>query len=426
MSKVQQVEADRREIMGRQHALSLGSLLAAGGTAIMPHQLGSRKVVAAPSKNRRDLLVVIFLRGAADCLNIVVPHGDPEYYRVRPNIAIARPGSGTGTALDLDGFFGLHPKMASLKPLWDDRRLAVIHAAGSPDDTHSHFDAMQYMECGTPGNRLEATGWLSRHLQSTRSSNDSVFRALSIGGQVPQSLRGQVLATAISNLQGFALSDDPAVAAQLEGVLGSLYSGDDLLRRTGHSVIGAIRTVRSIPLEPRTTNPPYPDSDLARGLTQVASVARADIGMEIAWLDYEGWDTHVNEGGADGQMANLLQDLSESLAAFVADLEAQIGNTTIVVMTEFGRRVEENGLGTDHGHGGTMLVLGGAVRGGHVYLNNNQWPGLKPENLYGPGDLAVTTDFRSVLAEVTSQRLYNPNLATVFPNFTPTKVGLFG
>ncbi len=418
--------ADRREILGRAAVMGLGTLAKMGGAALLPNRTRAASLLgsAVAPATQRDLLVAIFLRGAADCLNIVVPHGDPDYYTARPTIAIPRPNpSGPNAAIDLDGFFGLHPALHHLKPLWDNRQLALVHAAGSPDDSHSHFDAMQYMECGTPGNRLEPTGWLARHLQVTQGSNDSVFRAIAMGSRVPQALRGQVLATSLDNIEGFALSDDPNVETIAEDITGSLYAGDDLLRRMGTRVVQAVRTLRGLPSGQHNTNPPYPDSDLGNKLKQVATLAKGEVGLEVAWVDVEGWDTHVREGGSQGYMAELMRDLGQCLAAFMDDMGSRASRLTVALMTEFGRRVEENGGGTDHGHGACMMVLGGAVNGQHVYTN---WPGLRPEQLYGPGDLQVTTDFRSVLAEIARYRLADNDMATMFPNFTPQPVGMFG
>ncbi len=427
MSVEEKIAVDRREIMGRMAVMGLSALTAMGGAALLPSRVRAAALdtLTAKPATARDLLVPIFLRGAADCLNVIVPHGDPDYYTARPTIAIPRPNPNDPTsAINLDGFFGLHPALHHLKPIWDNHQLALVHAAGSPDDSHSHFDAMQYMECGTPGNRLEPTGWLARHLQVTQGGNNSVFRALAMGSRVPQALRGQVLATSLDSIGGFVLSDDPQVEALAEEMNGHYYTGNTLLRQMGSRVITAIQQLRNVHDGQHNTNPPYPaNSDLASKLKQVATLAHADLGMEVAWVDVEGWDTHVREGGSTGYMADLMTDLGQSLAAFIDDMRDRVDHLTIVLMTEFGRRVAENGGGTDHGHGACMMVLSGAVNGGQVF---SQWPGLSPDHLYGPGDLQVTTDFRSVLAEISQYRLQDNDFADLFPNFTPAHVGLFG
>lgn len=376
-----------------------------------------------PSATARDLLLCVFLRGGADGLNIVVPHSDPDYYRARATIAIPQPGKDTGAVLDLDGQFGFHPALAAFQRLYQAKLLAPVHACGSPDPTHSHFDAMDYMERGIPGDKRTATGWLGRHLQLTGASNDSPLRAVCMGGQVQMATRG-AKATAISSIAAFHLREPQGDAHVAEAVLRELYGSDNSLNGIAQQTFSVLEQINQ-KLKPDYApahGATYPESPFGRALQQIAQLARGDLGMEVACADVGGWDTHANQGNQVGEQANLLTDLGQSLEAFVTDLEDRVDRLTIVMMSEFGRRVRENASGgTDHGHGNCMFVLGGGVRGGQVY---GQWPGLHSEQLYGPGDLQVTTDFRDVLSEVVSKRLGNSQSDQVFPNYTAHSLNL--
>ncbi len=371
----------------------------------------------------RDLLLCVFLRGGADGLNIVVPHGDADYYSARSTIAIPQPGKGAGAALDLDGHFGLHPALASFQRLYHAKLLAPIHACGSPDPTHSHFDAMDYMERGIPGDKRTATGWLGRHLQMTGHSNDSPLRAVGMGGQTQLAMRGSQ-ATAISSIAAFHLrapqGDNQVVAAALR----ELYGSDHLLNGMAQQTFSVLEQIDQ-KLQPDYApahGAKYPESPFGRNLQQIAQLARGDLGMEVACADVGGWDTHANQGNQEGEQAQLLTDLGQSLEAFVTDLEDRLDRLTIVTMSEFGRRVVENASGgTDHGHGNCMFVMGGNINGGKTY---GEWPGLHQEQRYGPGDLQVTTDFRDVLSEIVSKRLGNLELQQVFPDYAPKQLGL--
>jgi uncharacterized protein (DUF1501 family) len=387
-----------------------------------------RVAFAAAPSDAHDVLVCIFQRGGADGLNVVVPAGDHDYYTNRPTLAIPQPGGQTGAALDLDGFFGFHPALAPLKELYDDRALAVVHAVGSPDGTHSHFDAMDFMERGTPGSKTVPTGWIGRHLASMPSSNDSPFRAVGMGPLVQASLRGPVAATALQSIADFHLGGRRSQASDLarfQASLAALYDGGGTLDPQAQDTFDAVATLAAA--NPGAYQPQngatYPDSDFGRSLQQVAQLIRADVGLEVACVDLGGWDTHAAEGSATGTLARLLGDLAAGLAAFHTDLGDRMDRVIAVTMSEFGRRLHENASGgTDHGHGNCMFLLGGAVNGGRVY---GRWPGLAPAQLAAPGDLAVTTDFRTVLAEVTERRLGNPHTDQVFPGFTDTsRLGL--
>lgn len=405
---------------GFLHAFGLGGLT-------LPAWFPRVAFSAAPS-TQRDVLVCIFLRGGADGLNVVVPFGDDDYHRSRPSLAIPQPGSGKSAALDLDGFFGFHPSLAPLKELYDDGVLAAVHATGSPDKTHSHFDAMDFMERGTPGSKAIPTGWLGRHLATLDTGNRSPFRAVGVGSLLPASLRGPVPATALRSIAGFHLQGRPgqeAEIARFQARLSSLYAGDAWLDLQARQTLEAVATLAAA--DPGSRKPAngarYPDSEFGRALRQTAQLIKADLGLEVACVDLGDWDTHAQQGRTTGPMADLLADLAAGLTAFFADLANRMGRITVVTMSEFGRRLRPNGSGgTDHGHGNFMFLLGGGVRGGRVY---GDWPGLTADRLVGPGDLAITTDYRTVLAEILERRLLNPRVGEVFPGFSsPGHLGL--
>ncbi|HMA36554.1 MAG TPA: DUF1501 domain-containing protein [Chloroflexia bacterium] len=377
---------------------------------------------------RGDVLVCIFQRGAADALNVVVPHGEAAYYQLRPTLAIPRPdarGVAAGArAQDLDGFFGLHPALAPLLPAWQAGHLAAVHACGAPDESRSHFQAMELMERGVAEPAGPASGWIGRHLGALDTGNASPLRAIGLGEQVPRSLQGTVPAAALRSIADFHLGGDPRAVNALQGALTVLYQGGDPLAGPGQAALGVLDTLDR--LDPTHYRPAagaqYPDSDFGWGLRQVAMLIKADVGLEVACLDLGGWDTHITQGGSAGQMAGLLADLGAGVAALYADLALHLDRLLVVTLSEFGRRAQENGsLGTDHGHGSVMLLLGGGIAGGRVV---GRWPGLAPDQLVGPGDLAVTTDYRDVLGEVVRQRLNNPRLDTVFPGYTPIFPGV--
>lgn len=371
---------------------------------------------------RGDTLVVVFLRGAADVLNLVVPHGESAYYAARPTLHIPRPDQTSAPrsarAIDLDGFFGLHPALAALLPAWQERHLAIIHACGAPDESRSHFRAMELMERGVEDERGPASGWIGRHLATLNNGNRSPLRAIGLGTLTPRSLSGAVPVTALRSIADFHLGGDARAVEHMRAALSSLYAGAEPLSGVGQETLDIFDTLHA--LDPLGYSPisnlQYPGSDFGLGLRQIAMLIKAEVGLEVAAIDLGGWDTHFAQGGPDGLMAGLLRDLADGLAAFHADLFDYTSRLTIVVMSEFGRRLAENAsLGTDHGHGSAMLLLGGNVLGGRVH---GQWPGLAEGQLVGPGDLAVTTDYRDVLAEVCVKRLNNPAVTEIFPNYS--------
>lgn len=375
-----------------------------------------------------DTLIVIFLRGAADALNIVVPHGDEAYYQARPSLAIARPDQNSVApgerTIDLDGFFGLHPALAPLLDAWQARQLALVHACGAPDESRSHFRAMELMERGVDDERGPASGWIGRHLTTLNTGNASPLRAVGLGEKVPLSLRGTVPVSALRSIADFHLGGDLQAAASMQRMLGQLYAGDGGISPIGQETLNIIDTLQQ--LDPAgyqaSGSRRYPESSFGQALRQVAMLIKAEVGLEVAALDVGGWDTHFSQGSTEGLMAGLLTDLGAGLATLHADLVDRMDRLTVVVMSEFGRRLQENAsLGTDHGHGSAMLLLGGGIEGGQVY---GRWPGLAAGQLFGPGDLAVTTDYRDVLGEICRFRLNNPATELVFPEHELQSVGL--
>ncbi|MGB2590562.1 MAG: DUF1501 domain-containing protein [Candidatus Acidiferrum sp.] len=402
----------------RRYFLKQGGVAMIGLSA-MPAFL-QRAVAATPMPNKKQL-VVLFQRGAADGLNIVVPFGEPNYYRMRPSIAIPQPkNGGNDAAIDLDGFFGLHPSLAPLEPLFHQNQLAIVHAAGSPDPTRSHFDAQDFMESGTPGLRATDDGWLNRALGTVPEENASPFRAVAMGPNLPLMLRGSAAAIALPDLKQFkVLAQSPKAGEVVEGGFEAMYAQtvDQALHGTGTETFEAIDLLRNA--DPAKYQPEngaeYPKNKLGQSVQQISQLLKANIGAEVLFVDCGGWDNHVNEGGSQGQLSNLLRDLGQSLAAFHQDMGDRMQDIVFVTMSEFGRTAHENGnRGTDHGHANCMFVMGGDVKGGHVY---GKWPGLDDHQLNEGRDLALTTDFRSVVGEVLTKHIGVKDLAPVFPGF---------
>jgi uncharacterized protein (DUF1501 family) len=391
--------------------------LAVVGTTALPSFLTRAAFGAADPGIRNKRLVVIFQRGAADGLNIVVPHAEASYYAMRPTINIPKK-----SVLDLDGFFGLHPAMASFEPLWKQKHLAIVHAAGSPDPTRSHFDAQDFMESGTPGVKVTDDGWLNRALHELPvvSGNDkSAFRAIALGPSLPRILSGKEPAIAVNNVNDFSVGGKNPNAAPMSNTFEAMYdhSVDSVLHGTGQETFDAVKTLKASDPAHYTpaANANYPKGRFGDSLKQLAQLIKANLGVQVAFADIGGWDHHVNEGSTQGQIANVLGDFSQSIAAFWTDLGDLGEDTVVVTMSEFGRTARENGnRGTDHGHANVMFILGGPVKGGKVY---GRWPGLDQSQLYEGRDLALTTDFRTVLGEVVSRYLGNKDLKSVFPGF---------
>lgn len=370
---------------------------------------------AEAARARQKILVAIFQRGAVDGLNMVVPFGERAYYGARPTIAIPPPGRDNG-ALDLDGFFGLHPRMDSLAPWFQRGELAIVHASGSHDDTRSHFDAQDYMESGTPGVKSTRDGWMNRYLHAKEHENASPFRAVALAKGLPRSLQGTAPALAIGQLGQFGIQ-----AGRASGMMAAGFetqyaeAADTLLGSTGKEAFDAVKMLQQA--NPGQYTPAngaaYPTSGFGEAMKQIAQIVKADLGLEVAFAELGQWDHHANEGGPVGQIANRLGDFSRGIAAFAADLGDRMADVVLITMSEFGRTVRENGnRGTDHGHGNAMLVLGGNVKGGKVY---GKWPGLEGDQLWQGRDLAVTTDFRDVFAECLTGHLGATDISKVFP-----------
>ena len=374
-----------------------------------------RSVYAAGGARGKKSLVVIFQRGAVDGLNTVVPYGDDVYRRLRPTIAIPAPRGGSrDAALDLDGHFGLHPALEPLLPLWRDGSLAVVNAVGSPDSTRSHFDAQDFMESGTPGVKSTDDGWMNRHLRCHPDPRATPFRAVALTPTLPRSLAGPAAAVAMENIRNFDLRSPAKSGEGFEQMYEDLMA-KDVLHGTGRETFEAIAFLKKA--RPEQYSPAagavYPRGRYGDSLKQIAQLLKADVGLEVAFTEIGGWDHHAAEGGVQGQLAGRLREFGQALAAFHRDLGDRMRDVVVVTLTEFGRTVRENGnRGTDHGHASVSLVMGGGVRGGRMH---GRWPGLRDGDLYEGRDLAVTTDFRDLLAEVLSAHLGARNLGRVFP-----------
>ena len=367
----------------------------------------------------RPILVCLFQRGAVDGLNMIVPHGDALYYRERPRIAVP-----ATDVIDLDGYFGLHPRLAPLKQWWDAKSLAAIHAIGSPDASRSHFDAQDYMEAGTPGVKATPDGWLNRYCQHDRQHADTPFRAVAFGPQLPRILAGSAPSLAIDDLQAFGLRAprlQPAARDRLTRAFEQLYAGSatGLLSSSSQEAFHAVQMLKQLDLaEYRPANDAaYPRGRFGKAMLEIAQLIKADVGVQLAFADVTGWDTHVNQGASEGLLATRLGEFGQALAAFAQDLGEKLRDVVVLTMSEFGRTVRENGnSGTDHGHATAMLVLGGPVNGGTVL---GRWPGLDPVQRFEGRDVQVTTDFRDLFAEILARHLGARDLSAVFPGFTP-------
>jgi uncharacterized protein (DUF1501 family) len=384
--------------------------------AAMPSFLLRTALAQKHSGRGKDhpIIIAIFQRGAADGISMVVPFGDKHYYELRPQIAIPEPARNSDErTIDLDGFFGLHPALTSLKPIYDEHRLAIVHAVGSPDNTRSHFDAQDYMESGTPGNKGTTDGWLNRYLQGNPETDASSFRAVAISANLPRSLMGAAPAGAMQSVANFGIRGGGAAPAI-----------EELFANTYKETFDAVKMLRGATSQEYVPadGVQYPNSPFGQALRQIAQLVKSEIGLEVAFTDIGGWDTHANQGNARGQLANRLKDFGDGIAALYRDLGDRMRNIVILTMTEFGRAMRQNGSGgTDHGHASCLFVAGGGVRGGKVY---GRWPGLAPEQLYEGRDLALTTDFRNVFAEILIKHTAAKEISKVFPNFTPAPMRL--
>lgn len=413
---------DEYETLSRRALFNGGLAAALRGAAGLPAWMPEIVLADPHTGPRGDTLVCIFLRGGADGLNLLVPHADEGYYRLRPTLNIPRPDdlSAASKTLDLDGFFGLHPALAPLLPLYQAGHLAGVHATGSPDESRSHFQAMRLMERAS-FNGGAHSGWLARHLASLDTGSTSALRAVAIGDMLPASLSGAA-ATALTSIDEYKLNANDEAAALLKSLF---QGGTDPLAEAARQTFSTLEALKQQMLPSNTASADaggYPETDFGQALRSVAQLIKLDVGVEVACIDFGNWDTHAAQGGAEGGMATLLEQLGTGLAAFYEELQERMEDISVVVMSEFGRRVTENAaFGTDHGHGGAMLLLGGGLNGGRIY---GAWPGLARDLLLGPGDLPITTDYRHVLGEITRKRLNNPQAGEVFPGFIVEELGL--
>ncbi len=395
----------------RRYFLKSGAV-ALAGLASTPSFLVRTALAQNSGAQGKDhpIIIAIFQRGAADGISMVVPFGDPYYASVRPTIAIPEPQAGAeGRAIDLDGFFGLHPTLAALKPIYDEHHLAIVHAVGSPDTTRSHFDAQDYMESGTPGNKSVSDGWLNRYLQSNPEQNESSFRAVALNATLPRSLSGPAPAVAMQRVADFGIRGGGRATPEIEAMFADLYK----------DTFDAVKTLRTAAGGQYTpaAGVQYPNSAFGQSLQQIAQLIKSNVGVEVAFAELGGWDTHANQGSSRGRLANELKGFGDGLAALYRDLGDQMRNVVILTMTEFGRAIRQNGSGgTDHGHASCLFVAGANVKGGKVY---GRWPGLAPEQLYEGRDLALTTDFRNVFSEILVKHMGSRDIARVFPSFRP-------
>jgi uncharacterized protein (DUF1501 family) len=404
----------------KQGGIALASIGLAGNAPSFLQRVVLANGLSVAPNGRRKTLITIFQRGAVDGLSMVVPYGEGgSYYDVRPGLSIPQPGRGQNgeSVIKLDDFFGLHPALAPLKSLWDEKRLAVVHAVGSPDSTRSHFDAQDYMESGTPGRKSTPDGWLNRYLQSKSETKSNPFRAVAMTQNLPRALYGKAPALAIQNLNDFSIRAG-AQTAKVQGGFEGIYEQgvNDLLRGTGKETFEAVNFLKQVnPSQHKPENgAQYPRGRYGDALLQIAQLIKAGVGLEVAFTDSGGWDTHRGQGNVRGQLSGLLQQFGAGIKALTLDLGPErMQDVVILTMTEFGRTVRQNGSqGTDHGHASALFVVGGSVRGGRVY---GEWPGLSADKLYEGRDLALTTDFRDVFGEVSTRHLGGVDLKKVFP-----------
>lgn len=399
--------------LSRRHFLKLTGLGSAG--ALAPQLL----LATNPKPAGDDIIISVFLRGAADGLNILPPYADDDYYRLRPALAISPPGGAQG-ALDLDGFFGFHPGMAALLPLYQSGELALVHACGSPSPSHSHFEAQDLMERGLTDNNGSFDGWLGRYLEYSMDDSFSIFHAVGMGVAAPRTLAHGASTIALSSIDDFSLLIPESQTAETKAMLQTLYSGDSALDTGARDTLEAVDLLAVT--DPAQYTPQngasYPDTSFGTQLQAIGQLIRANLGLRAAALSLGGWDTHEGEAAT---LDDLIPEFAQALAAFHTDMGQEMNNITLITMTEFGRRAYQNGsAGTDHGHGSFMLAMGGNVNGGQVF---HDWPGLRDQDLYGVGDLEVTIDYRNVLGELISKRTSGMPMESLFPGFEKLHFG---
>jgi uncharacterized protein (DUF1501 family) len=387
---------------------------------------GREPVVANPGQHT---LVCIFLRGGADTLNMLVPYGDGDYYANRPTLSIAPPSKTAGNAaIRIDDLFAFHPKLKPLAPIFQEGRLGVVQAVGSDNPTGSHFETQDQIEHGESYGHNIGGGWLGRHLRTRLGDAASPLSGIAIGATIPESLRGATAASAFHSIDDIHLPSGAGGPGAVIRALGAMYGTEvGVLGRQGKETLELLRRVENVRGKPYRPEPAaqYANDDFAAGLREIARLLKADLGLEVACIDLGSWDTHYFQGTTAGLQASLMERLAGGMAAFDADMKNHRNRVTTIVMTEFGRRLYENGsAGTDHGRGFAFFAMGAHINGGKIH---GRWPGLKEEpNLPGPGGLEVQVDYRSVLSEVLKNAIGNKQIGQVFPNFTPQSVGLAG
>lgn len=376
----------------------------------------------AQDNQNADILIYIFQRGAADGLNLVVPYADNDYYAHRPNLAIPAPNTEEDSVLDLDGFFGLNPDLSALMPIYENKDLAMIHACGSLESDHSHFTTQAFVDRGTTDSGI-GSGWLARYVNSYADENSTAFKSVAMSSAVPKSLVGAEQVVALNTIEDFNIIAPDSEVELIKSKLSDLFSQEQSLDNAAQATFAALDSVAELSLEdyPVENDAQYPTSSFGSKLRDLAILIKSGIGVETATLNIGGWDTHNQQAPA---LSTLAQDYADSLAAFYTDMGDNIANITVITLTEFGRRASENGSGgTDHGTGNVAFVMGRGVNGGQVYAD---WPGLTDADLVGPGDLAVTTDFRTIIAELMDKRLGYTDHENLFPEFeVPEYLGIF-
>ncbi|RMF85869.1 MAG: DUF1501 domain-containing protein [Planctomycetota bacterium] len=409
----------RRQFLG---ATAPAALAAVTAPAWLP-----RVAFARDECTSRDVIVSIFLRGGADGLTLCVPYAESNYYNLRQEIAVPPPDAGgADAAIDLDGFFGLPPALAPLTAAYDAGHLALIPASGLRNASRSHFDAQRFVEVGTPNDPALLTGWLGRHLLTTPPMTPgAVLRAMSLGFALPRALVGSPQALPVPDPGDFGLTGRPLTEnARLGWLIDQYKQVDDPLRAAAENTQATIDLLEQIDFNGYVPagGAVYGDDSFSQSLRAAAALIRAQVGVEAVAVDLGGWDTHDRQGSLAGMMANVMSTLATGLSAFHADVFSATANVTVVVVSEFGRTAAQNGsLGTDHGTGGCMMVMGDHIRGGQVLT---RWPGLETEQLYEQRDVKITIDIRDILAEILQHRLGNANLAAVFPDYTPKYRGV--
>ncbi|MDX6297145.1 MAG: hypothetical protein QOI51_1002 [Nocardioidaceae bacterium] len=408
----------RESLRSRRTFLKGAGVLAGGGVLATMHGTAFGQTAFAASGKAESVLVVVNLRGGADGMSLVVPYGDDGYARARPTIAVA-----PRQLLQTDGMFGLHPGLGALEPLWKTGRMAAVQAVGLPAPNRSHLSATEEVAEADPGSTRRA-GWLNRMVGMTEPAY--LFGAVQVGWAVPgNEIHGRQPALAAMDIENIRITGPAGAISQRKAALDVTWGhAPGPLGRAARDGMQAAARWRPVVQTPRRPEhgARYPKSDLGRAMAQSARLVKADVGAEVISVDHSSWDMHTDVGTLDdGEMRVMADDLARSLAAFFTDLGSLGSLVTLVTISEFGRRVAENGdAGLDHGYGNAMLVMGGGVRGGRVY---GSWPGLDPWHLVD-GDLAVTTDYRSVLWEVVEARFGSVSLARLFPGFRPQRLGM--